>query len=77
MITIKGYLVTLEGEISEEQSERIVNAINMIKGVHNIKPYVKGFEDYMCQHQGRTDAYLEMIKVLRDKLNVCCKKQKD
>lgn len=61
---IKGYLVTLEADIREDDSETILNALKMIKGVHNVRPYVKNMEDYMSEYKGRLDELNDMLKIM-------------
>lgn len=65
---IKGYLVTLEGDIRKDDAEQIEIAIRMIKRVHSIKPYIKGAEDYMMEEKSRYDAYQEMLEAIYKKL---------
>ena len=36
----KGFLITLDKEIRDDDSEYIINALKMIKGVHSVKPYL-------------------------------------
>jgi hypothetical protein len=62
---IKGYLVTLEADIREDDSETILNALKMIKGVHNVRTYVKNMEDYMSEYKGRLDELNDMLKIMR------------
>ena len=61
---IKGYLVTLEGEFRDDDAEYIQKAIEMIRGVSKVKPYVKSAEDYMMYEKGYNDCKQEILKLL-------------
>lgn len=61
----KGFLVTLEKEVRSDESERIIIALQMIKGVLKVKPYVNGAEDWMAEEKGRLDAAKEIYDVIR------------
>ncbi len=62
---IKGYLVTLEGDIREDDAEAIQNALQMIKGVFSVEPYIKGAEDYMMETRARIETLIELSKTLQ------------
>lgn len=52
----KGFLVTVENsDLRDDDSESIINALKMIKGVQDVKPYIKGAEDWMMQEKGMLD----------------------
>lgn len=67
---IKGFLVTLESNIREDDAEAILNALQMVKLVHSVVPYVSGMEDYMCERRGRTDALFEVANSITGLLNL-------
>lgn len=64
----KGFLVTLENEIRSDDAEHIINALKMIKGVHSVKPYVKGMEDYISEKKAFSDAGFKIIGFIRREL---------
>ncbi len=51
----KGFLVTLDEEIREDDAEQILTALKMVKGVFSVKPYVNGMEDWMMYEKGVWD----------------------
>lgn len=51
----KGFLITLDKEIRNDNAEHIVNALKMIKGVYSVKPYISGMEDGMYYQKGLQD----------------------
>lgn len=51
----KGVLVTFDRDIREDDAEPLIDAIRMIRGVLEVKPYIEGGEDYMCYHRGYAD----------------------
>lgn len=44
---LKGFTVTLQKDIREDDAERIVQAIQMIKGVLDVEPSISTLEDHM------------------------------
>ena len=52
---LKGVLVTFDRDIREDDAEPLLNAIKMIRGVLEVKPYIAGAEDHMCYHRGIAD----------------------
>jgi len=61
----KGFLVTLEKETRKDDSEQIINALKMIRGVKKVKPYINGAEDWMMYEKGFDDSREEIYKFLR------------
>jgi hypothetical protein len=60
----KGFLVTLDHEIREDDAEYIMIALKTIKGVHSVKPYVKSSEDHMCEQKAIMDTYQKVIETI-------------
>jgi hypothetical protein len=61
----KGFLITLEKEIRSDDAESIINAIRMIKGVYQVKPYINKGEDWMMYEKGVMDTKEELFKFIR------------
>jgi hypothetical protein len=57
-----GYIITLSGSVREDDSEAILNAIRMIKGVAAVQPIVDDITGMMARAQVRSE--------VRDKLYV-------
>ena len=66
---IKGYLVTIEDDIRDDDAKIIQDALKMIKGVFSVKPYVKRMEDYMSENKARMELTKEIMKFLYKKNN--------
>lgn len=65
----KGFLITLEKEIRSDESEHIINALKMIKGVSQVKPYVNGLEDWMMYEKGVMDTRMELLNWTQRKIS--------
>ena len=65
----KGFLITLEKEMREDDAENILNALKMVKGVQNVKPYVNGMEDWMMYEKGVMDTRSEVVGWLRKEID--------
>jgi len=72
---LKGILVTFEKDIREDDAEKILTAIKMIRGVLSVKNYVVGAEDYILYHRGQHEIITE-LKKWQDNMerNICQKK---
>lgn len=64
----KGFLVTLDKEIRDDDAEPILTALKMVKGVFSVKPYVNGAEDWMMYEKGKHDAGMEMHKCVSENI---------
>lgn len=64
----KGFLVTLYKEIRKDESEQILTALKMIKGVQIVKPYVNGMEDWLMYEKGVWDTRMEISKFMAKKV---------
>ena len=64
----KGFLITLEKEIRSDDAEHIINALKMIKGVENVKPYIDGAEDWMMYEKGVMDTRKEILEWMRKEI---------
>ena len=64
----KGFLVTLDKEIREDDAEAILTALKMIKGVFSVKPYINGAEDWMMYSKGVMDSRMEIFEFLKSEV---------
>ena len=58
----KGFVVHLDHDIRSDDSEAIITAIKMVKGVAEISPLVSKSEDMIAYMRGRN----EILKQLHD-----------
>lgn len=61
----KGFLITLDKEIRNDDAEPILNALKMIKGVQIVKPYINKAEDWMMYEKGVMDTKMELFQFLK------------
>jgi len=64
----KGFLITLDKQIRDDDAEHIINALKMIRGVQSVKPYIKGMEDYMEYEKAKTDCGQKILDFVRKEL---------
>jgi hypothetical protein len=64
----KGFLVTLDKEIREDDAEEIINILKMIKNVHSVKPYVSNLEDQMSYMKAESDIGLKLQNWIAEEL---------
>lgn len=63
-----GYVVTLAQDIREDDTDRILSAIRMIKHVVGVEPIVSDIELHIAERRVRTELYdkfWEFLKTLR------------
>jgi hypothetical protein len=60
----KGVLVTFDREIREDDAEKYIEAIKMIKGVFSVKPYIAQAEDYIMYERGIIETKSKMVDFL-------------
>ncbi len=70
---IKGFLVTLDKGIRDDDVQCIIEAIKMIKHVYSVKSYVMGMEDYMSYSKAESDIGMKIIEFVRKELFHICK----
>lgn len=58
-----GYVVTLTEDIREDDAERIVLALQMVKGVLSVRPLVKDYTSHIVSER-RDTAWREALLVL-------------
>jgi hypothetical protein len=63
---IKGFTVTLERDVREDDFEAILNAVRMIKGVVHVEPSLVTTEDHMNRTMIRIELHDKILCTLRD-----------
>jgi len=63
-----GYVVVLDREIREDDAERIVQAIQMVKGVLDVKPIVADHNDLINRSRIRHELLMKLIGLLKEEL---------
>ena len=61
---IKGFVVTLEDNVREDDAEVIANAIRILRRVLTVTPYVDTFQDQMNREKVRHELGQELMKVV-------------
>jgi hypothetical protein len=62
----KGYVVILDRDIREDDAERIVQAIQMVKGVLDVKPIVADHDDLVNRSRIRHELLMKVIGLLKE-----------
>jgi len=62
---LKGFIVTLDHDMRDDDAEVIVNAISMIKGVLTVKPSVRDLDDLMNRELIRQEITNKLYEVLK------------
>lgn len=65
---IKGFYVVLDADYREDDSQVILNAINQIKGVLSVKPFISDVNDFMARERIRIELTEKVWKALEHKL---------
>ena len=60
----RGYLVTLSENLREDDSQSIIKAIEMIKGVLSVKPKVADIESHFSEQRVKNLLMDKIIKVI-------------
>ena len=63
---IKGFTVTLERDIREDDFQRIKEAVEMIKGVLHVEPSLVTSEDFMIKQRIKHDVTMNIIKLVKE-----------
>jgi len=61
---LKGFLVTLEDDIREDDAEPLKQAIETLRGVHSCVPVPTNCEDYMARDRARMELEKKLFDVL-------------
>lgn len=63
---IKGLIVTLDDDYREDDVQRVVDAIQMIKCVLTVAKSVTNIDDHMARHRVRDELTRKMLGLLKD-----------
>lgn len=63
----RGYVVTLDQDIREDDAEAIINAIKMVKHVLTVRPVIADFEGHMAEDRVRMDLKKRLWEALESK----------
>lgn len=63
---LKGFVVTLDEDIREDDAEDILNAIRMVKHVQSVEPITANFEDRMNRSRVRHHLLDKILDVIRE-----------
>lgn len=63
---VKGFTVTLERDIREDDFQRILEAVEMIKGVLHVEPVLVTSEDFMIRQRIKHDVTMNIIKLVKE-----------
>ncbi len=61
-----GYIITLEKGIREDDAEKTIEALKMIKGVIGVSPIVATPESYCAAEQQVYQVYVKLLKFVKD-----------
>ena len=61
---VKGFTVTLQRDIREDDFQRIQEAVEMIKGVINVEPTLHTSEDHIVRMRLKHDITRNILKVI-------------
>jgi len=66
---LKGFIVTLDGDIREDDAETIKNAISMIKGVVAVSGSVVDSDDYFNRSKINSEVRQKLYNLIKE-LNI-------
>ena len=61
---VKGFTVTLERDIREDDFQRILEAVEMIKGVAHVEPSISTVDDHMVRTRLKIDITRNILKLI-------------
>lgn len=61
---IKGFTVTLKHDIREDDFQRILEAVEMIRGVGHVEPVLATGDDYMVRTRLKMDITRNILKLI-------------
>lgn len=64
----KGFLVTLEKDMIDDKAQSVIEALKMIKYVHNVRPYVSTLEDEMVAHRTKLNTIKQINEMFLKEL---------
>jgi hypothetical protein len=63
---IKGFTVTLDRDIRDDDFQRILEAVEMIKGVAHVEPSITTSEDHMNRQRIKSELLTKMFRILHE-----------
>lgn len=66
---VRGFVVTLDEDISEEHIDGIVNAIHMIKGVIGVDPEIATIEHHMSDVRSKNAIRSKLFDFIKNELS--------
>ena len=67
---IKGFVVTLDVDVSDEYAEHIKNAILMMKNVSSVESSVTNINDHMNRSRIVTEMREKLYKFMQDEMKI-------
>jgi hypothetical protein len=64
---LKGFVVTLEHDIREDDAEQVLRALSMVRGVVGVKPIVSDPGDMIIRSRVTAEIYQKIFEVFREK----------
>ena len=61
---VKGFTVTLERDIREDDFQRILEAVEMITGVLHVEPVLVTHDDFMIRQRLKNDITKNILKLI-------------
>jgi hypothetical protein len=63
---IKGFTVTLERDIKQEDFQRILEAVEMTKGVLHVEPVLVTHQDHIIRMRLKNDITRNILKLINE-----------
>lgn len=70
MSGVKGFVVSLDKEVSDEYAEKMCNAIRMMSHVVSVDPVPSDFNDHIVEMRVRNDLRDRFIEFVREDLKI-------
>ena len=61
---VKGFTVTLEEDIREDDFQRVIEAVELIKGVIHVEPVLVTGENFVDRQRIRLELVSKMVNIL-------------
>lgn len=61
-----GYIVTLEGDIREDDAEAIINALRLVRGVLSVEPVVADVAVHIAEKRARADVLDRLLDLVKE-----------
>lgn len=66
MARVKGFTVTLERDIKEEDFQRVLEAVEMITGVLHVEPVLATGQDHITRMRLKNDITRNILKLINE-----------